>query len=231
MLFDLGVLQSGEVPNPEDADFSLQLLNDWVNSLATEALSVYTLTRTTWTLTPNVASYTVGPSGTINIDRPINPQWIQAVGYINTAVSPTQELMLGRPLTQDAFMAIPQKTLTSPTPTTFYYDPTPGTFGTLKPFPIPTGANLQGVIYAPTAVPEFSTLNDTIALPPGYRRFLRTNLALELAPAFSAQVTPELGRNAEDSKRKVKDANVRMKDLSSGGWGWGWYDINSDMTF
>ena len=81
---------------------------------------------------------------------------------------------------------------------------------------MPTQSNLQGVIYAPTATARFGATSDIIALPPGYNRFLRDNLALECWPEWreSVPVDPLLIKSAEESKRAIKLANVRMSDLA-----------------
>jgi hypothetical protein len=65
-------------------------------------------------------------------------------------------------------------------------------------------------------VSEFTAISDTIALPPGYRRFMRTNLAKELASAFDSPLTPDIQQAAAESKADVKRANERLMDLSSG---------------
>ncbi|NCV71604.1 MAG: hypothetical protein EBW55_13090, partial [Betaproteobacteria bacterium] len=82
-----------------------------------------------------------------------------------------------------------QKTLQATYPGAWYYNPTFPT-GTLTCWPVPTSSTLQGVLYTPTPVAEFSALTDVVSLPPGYRRFLRTNLAVELAPTFQVQPSP-----------------------------------------
>lgn len=211
-LQDLGVIAAGEQPSAEDAADALSRLQDWVDGLATEGLTVYTVTRTTWTLT-TAASYTVGTGGTINIPRPTGPEAIQNIGYQDTALSPVAEMLLGRPLTEDQYAAIAQKTLEGPYPARFYYNPT-YPLGTLKPWPIPTSGTLEGVIYAPTPLTEPASLDTVIALPPGYRRFYRTNLALEIADAFDAAVTPLMDRKARDAKNAIKRANLRLLDMS-----------------
>ena len=58
-LQDLRVIQTGETASADDSTFALSRLNDWINSLATEDLYVYTITRKTWTLS-TAASYTIG---------------------------------------------------------------------------------------------------------------------------------------------------------------------------
>lgn len=215
-LQDLRVIQTGETASADDSTFALARLNDWINALATEDLSVYTVTRTTWTLS-SAASYTIGSGGTINVARPTGPLAIVNIGFQDTSISPTMEYNLGPVLTEDAYAAIAQKALTSVYPQNFYYNPTfSSSLGTIIPYPIPTSATLQGVIYTLTPVSEFSALSDTIALPPGYRRFLRLGLAKELASAFDAGLTPELQMSALEAKSDVKRANMRLSDLSSG---------------
>lgn len=226
-LQDLGLISASESPVADDSALALSRVNDWIDGLATQGLTVYTTnTRTTWTLVSGTASYTVGPTGDVTCIRPISPNHIANIGYEDTSLSPAQEYLVGRPLTDDAYAAISQKSQTSTYPASFYYDPTfSASLGTLIPWPVPTGGSLSGVIYTPTPVSEFSALTDVILLPPGYRRFYRTSLALELAPSFSVIPSPVLERIAIDSATDVKRSNVRVSDLSlrdvsfiGGGW-------------
>lgn len=214
VLQDLGVYGAGEVVSPEDMALFVSCLNDWIDALKTEHLSIYAITRQVWTLTA-AASYTVGSGAVVNIDRPINPQAIENVGYQITTVTPVQEVLFGRPLTVQDFANIANKTLTNSLPTAWYYNPTfdASGFATLTPWPIPTQSGLQGVIYAPSAVSEFANDSVVIALPPGYRRFLRTNVAVEVAPSFSTEASRATIEAAIDSKGQVKRANERLVDV------------------
>ena len=226
-LQELGILGPTDVPSADDAATGFNRLNDWIDALKTEGLTVYTVTRTTWTIT-GASSYTVGTGGAINIDRPVNADAIEDIGYQNTAVSPLLELTFGGALDQHAYEALPYKTQTAVYPTSFYYNPT-YPLGTLTPWPVPTATTLQGVIYAPTPVSEFAALSTAVGLPPGYRRFLRTNLALELAPVFGiTPVSLELQDAARQSKGAIKRINERLTDLITTGAGW--YDIVTDTT-
>ena len=215
-LQDLRIIQTGETASADDSTFALSRLNDWINSLATEDLTVYTITRKTWTLS-TAASYTIGSGGTIDVARPTGPMAISNIGFQDTSVSPVIEYNLGPVLTEDGYAAIAQKALTSVYPQNFYYNPTyTSGLGVIIPYPIPTSTTLQGVIYVQTPVEEFTALSDTIALPPGYRRFLRLGLAKELSSAFDAGLTPELQMAAMEAKADIKRANMRLSDLSSG---------------
>jgi len=205
-LQDLRVLQVGETVSANDATFALDRLNDWINGLANEGLTVYAQARTTWTIS-TAASYTI----------PTGPMDITNIGFQDTSVSPTIEYNLGPVLTEDAYAGIAQKGLTSVYPQAAYYNPTwTSGLGLIYLWPLPTSTTLQGVIYTPVPVAEFASLSTTISLPPGYRRFLRTGLAKELSSAFDAPLTAEQQQAAMESKADIKRANQRLTDMSSG---------------
>ena len=214
-LQDLGLVSASESPTSDDSALALSRVNDWIDGLATQNLTVYTNARTTWTITSGKTSYTVGTTGNVACTRPIAPTDILNIGYQDTSVSPVQEYLLGRPLTEDAYAAITPKALTATYPQYWYYNPTfAASLGTLTPWPVPTSSSLEGVIYTPVPVTEFSALTDTILLPPGYRRYYRTSLALELAPSFSVVPSPGLQQIANDAATEVKRSNQRLMDLS-----------------
>ena len=210
-LQDLGVVPSGNMPSPDDSSLGLARLNEFIDTCKAEGLTIPSLARTTWTMTSGVASYTIGPGATINTDRPVSPQDIGGIGYVNTAVTPNYERGLDL-LTDDAYQATPLKSLTSLYPSVFYYRATVPN-GTLLPLPIPTAGNLLGVIYTNTPLGEV-LLTDTVVVAPGFRRFFRSNLCIELAAAFGVtNPPPSIVKTAEESRCTVKRANVRMEEL------------------
>jgi hypothetical protein len=202
----------GALPDPDDMQVALDRLNDWIDALALEGLTIPTITRATWTLTAGTASYTVGAGQVVNISKPVNPQAISNIGYYDSSLSTITEILFGAVLTEEQYQSVPQKALQQNTPTAFYYDPTFGTTGTLKPIPIPNISTLVGVIYAPSLLTEV-TLASVIALPRGYRRFFRTNLAVEVASAFEVTPPAAIVKAAAESSMRVKASNLRMVDL------------------
>lgn len=208
----IGKLAAGQTMPPEDQADALLRLNALVDGLNTERLAAYVIARTIWTIVSGTQTYTVGTGATVNVARPPSSTDL-TINIQDTSISPTLEIPLTL-LTDDAYEAIPQKAQTGTYPTDAYYRPTFGStgFGTIFLWPSPTSATLQGVLYAPTAVAEFA-LTDTLSLPPGYRRFLETNLALELAPEYDVVPSPELVRQAVESKADMKRANSRVQDL------------------
>lgn len=141
-----------------------------------------------------------------------------SVAFIDTTASqPNTELPL-QMLTDDAFQAIPQKSYESTYPTSWYYNPTytssAAPYGTLTLYPVPNVGYLTGVFYAPVAASSV-LLSDTIALPPGYKRFYRTALALEMCDGFPvpALVFDRVKAKAMDAKADVMRVNTRLQDL------------------
>jgi len=220
-LQDLGQYQSGEpIPAEESAD-ALSTLNDLVDALNVERHWLYTVARTTKALTASTASYTIGSGGNISIDR---PTWITSFGLLD---STSTETSLGRPLSDDEYAAIPNKTQAG-TPTSAYYDhsSTSG-LGRITLWPVPDDSTHSLVIYAPSvAVAQFADLSTTYTFPTGYRRALRKLLAVELAPAYGRTVPPDLASAAREAKASVKRANVRAIPMSGdpvfGSFGGGW---------
>lgn len=232
----IGAIGATETPSDEDAASGLEALNLLIDQWQLEPLTIFTITRATWTITANDGSYTVGSGGDVNITRPPNPS-VVTIKFQDTSVSPVEEYSLGDPLTEAAYEAIPQKSITAPYPTRVYYNPTFGStgLGTITLWPVPTATTLQGVIYAPAPIGEAATLTTDLYLPTGYRRFYVTNLAVELGPIFNKNVSDDLRDQARDSKAAVKRANKRLRDLmvdpaalGAANHGGAAYDINSD---
>jgi hypothetical protein len=208
----LGIPGVGQTPRQEDLDLAFDRLNQWIDALALESLTVSRLLRTTWTLT-SATSYTIGTGATVNVARPVSPQAIKNCGYVDTSVTPNREYLFGPVLTEQAYQAIAQKTITATYPAQWYYDPSLTT-GTLKPWPVPTGSSLQGVVYTESAVSEFSALSDTVSVAPGWKRFLINGLAVELAPEFGKELDPAIVMTAREAKSAIKRGNERLSDLT-----------------
>lgn len=219
-LSDLGILQAGETPDSADSETAFNRFNDWLDANKLLRGLIFHRTRTTWTL-GSAPNYSVGSQGTLNMARPTSPSDIDGIAFYDTTITPILEMQAAL-FTEDQFRLIPQKSLTSTYPVGFHYDATFGVngWGTLTPWPIPTSTTLKGVIYAKAPVEEFTATTDTIYVPPGYRRFFRTNLAIELASAFGVPVPPQVEQIARTSMHDVKTANLRMTDL----------DIDIDLT-
>src|SRR5689334_6559929 len=217
-----------------DAQLALVSMNQLLDQWQSESLLLYAEQRITWTIVASQASYTVGSGAQINTPRPV---YVDGVGYVNSSATPPLELPLIR-YTDQAWISNNLKTLTSNLPTNFYYDLTYPT-ATLYLFPIPTATTLTGTLYCRTQVPQITDLDMDVALPNGWLRMIVTNLAVELAPAFTRTPSPTLVQQALQSKSAVKRSNIRPVELQTAPGGlirtgvsnyWTWGDFLSGGT-
>ena len=211
-LRSIRVLGVGDNLEAEDANDGLDRLNDWLDSLALERLTMYYVLRTTKMLANNIASYTIGTGGDINIVRPTH---IESAGLIQdtTAETPFEKPM--EVWTDQRWQGCRQKDLESAYPQAVYYDHNwVAGLATLYLWPIPIDCALtQLVIYTPVALLEFPTLDTDYTFPPGYRRFIRTNFAAEIASEYGKQLTADQSKNATLSKAQIKRGNIRPAEL------------------
>jgi hypothetical protein len=223
----IGVIAQSETPSSGDLATAFETLNQLMDQWAAERLVIYQITRTEFPIVSGTSVYTVGSGADVNIARPV---YISNLRFQDTSLDPVLEMGLNN-LTDDAWAKIALKDLEANYPTSGYYNPTfPD--ATLTLWPVPTSATIEGVIYAPQAVAQFSATSDTVSLPPGYQRFITTNLAIELAPEFGAVASDDLRRAAMESKATIKRANIRLSDLAvdsaalvQGRNRWGYYNI------
>ena len=230
----INALQENEQPTAAALEDGFQRLNDLMESWQTERLTIPYILRTTWTISSTkgtlASPYTVGSGGDIDVAR---PTFIDDIRYQDTSLSPTYEYPLVS-LTDKEWQAIPQKNLTSPLPVYAYYNPTYANYlGSLYLWMVPTSATLQGVLYAPAQVAGFGSTATTIILPPGYQRFMRDNLAVELQPEFlqNVPIDPSLRASAIESKANIKRRNTRSNDMLTPTFSRGIYSINADVNF
>jgi hypothetical protein len=206
-LRDIGVLAAGEDPSFDDSNDALEALNALLDQWAAQRLKMFTITRSTWTIVSGTQEYTFGTGG----DLTTRPVWIDAAAYLDTSQSTPTEIPMEL-LTEQAWQGVRQKTQESVYPQVAYYNPTVAT-GTLSLYPVPTSSTLTGIIYWPQPIAQLATLNTTVTVPSGYRRFMTKTLALELCPAYGKEPSQELREQAMDAKAAVMRANKRTRDM------------------
>lgn len=171
----LGVVFKSESLSSDEANDGLIALNDMLDSWSNDGLIISAYTLESFSLT-GAASYTIGSGGTFNTVRPIS---------IATAV--IRYSSVDYPLefiTQEAYQQqIAIKTLTSPIPDYITYD-NDYPLGKIKLYPLDTAGS---TLYLQSNKPltNLSALTTTVSLPPGWKRALKYNLALELAPQYT----------------------------------------------
>jgi hypothetical protein len=229
---NLNVLGQGETPSADLANDFLTRLNAWIDSLATERLTIYYTPRNTYTLTSGQQVYTIGDGGDFDQTRPL---WIPFASVIPTGTGQAEIPIEVINLKDWALMAekggdiISGQTYENPFPIKLYYDYAWASgLGNITVVPNPTTACTL-VLYTPTPLSEFADLTTEYTFPPAYRRFLETNMTIEIADPYGRPTTPNMERRAMDAKAQVKRANRRLTTVSidpalrprgAGGYNW-----------
>lgn len=196
----IGQLAEGEEPSAETMQDSIMAMNQMIQSWNTERLSVFSTQDQVFTWPPNVATRTIGPTGDFVGNRPIE---VDDATYFK---DPATGLSFGiKLINQQQYDGIALKTVTSTYPQVMFVNNTfPDT--TMTVYPVPT-KSLEWHIVSVQELSQVSTVATVIYFPPGYLRAFRYSLAMELAPEFGVEPSPQVTRIAMTSKRNLKRVN------------------------
>lgn len=222
----LNALNVGNEPTADEEQDGLAALNAMVDAWGSERLTMFTTARSLYPVSAGVQSYTIGATGDWFAPR---PPFLDAAGIL----LPGTPDVIERPLhiiRHDAeWEAIRIKTLASTLPLKLYYQ-ADAPNATCVLWPVPQ-QDLSIALYTPVAVSQFSSLTQTVALPPGYAQALPFNLALLLAAEYDRTPSQFVVNTAIESKLSLKRANfpnaigtLRGDDYCSAGtrgrWDW-----------
>lgn len=210
----IGVLASGETASSDEMSDSFTVLNNMINTWGTERLTIYTVARSVFDLSASTQEYTIGTGGTFNIVRPV---WIEGASIItnkSASASEKVELPLTSALTPSKWQDVTIKGITSTYPSEFYYDKAwAAGLGKISVWPIPDNANVQLVLYTPTALTEFADLTTAYTFPPGYEEAMRYQLCLRIAPEFGVDLSPDVRLLASQTFANIKRVNATPNTL------------------
>jgi hypothetical protein len=205
----LGVVAEGETPSAAQLNDAFSSLNDMLDSWSNEGLLIYQNSPQTFPLVVGQSTYTIGTTGNFVTVRPMRIE--------NARIQEVQSgLFTEFPVeivTQDEWVGIPTKSVTTSLPQKLFAQ---GTYPleTISLWPVPSVAN-NLILWCWQPLTSFATVDTAISMPPGYQRALRTNLAIELAPEYGKQATPELSSAAMESKANIKRMNIKDVILTS----------------
>ena len=195
----LGILAEGETPSASMSQDALMALNQMIESWNTERLSTFVTQDQVFTWPAGFISRTLGPSGDFVGLRPILMD--DATYY----VAPNGVSYGIKFINQQQYDGIAVKTVTSTYPQVCWVN-----MGypdiTLTVYPKPT----QDLVWHMISVEELNQpalLSTTLYYPPGYLRAFTYNLAMEIAPEFGVEPSPQVQRIAMTSKRDLKRIN------------------------
>jgi len=195
----IGVTFKSEQLSADEAADGLVALNDMLDSWSNDNLLTYAYFLENFTLT-GATSYTIGTGGNFNTTRPIN---IATAVVRSGSIDYPLEIM-----TPEQYQTeIALKSITSPIPQYLTYS-NDYPLGIIKLYPVATAGT---VLYLQSNKPlsNLSSLVTVFDLPPGWKRAVKYNLAIDLAPQYgpeAIQAASALVRSAQQSLGAIKRA-------------------------
>lgn len=196
----LGVLAEGETTSAAASQDGLMAMNQMIDSWNTERLSVFSTQDQVFTWPAGEITRTLGPSGDFVGNRPI---LIDDATYYR---DPGTNVSFGiKMINQQQYDGIAVKTVTSTYPQVMFVNMTYPDV-TMTIYPKPT-RDLEWHFISVNTLTQPVNLSTTLAFPPGYLRAFTYNLAMEIAPEFGVEPSPQVQRIAMTSKRNLKRIN------------------------
>jgi hypothetical protein len=231
----IGFIGEDQPLTAPQANDALLIFQDLVDALNTDRRIVFSPARQVFNLTASVGTYLAGPGAAFDTVR---PQWIAAAKVMRTT-DPIPFEYRCDVLEESEWTNVALKTLPGSMVTAIHMDDTfPN--ATIYAYPVPNVGTLQLVLYLPVLLVVPALLTTVISIQPGYGRFFRTTLAIELHPEFGRgrPLSPVLAKQATDAKKDVLDARVADQvgllrpdpGIALGATGGGRYNIYSNQN-
>ena len=196
----LGVLAEGETPSTATSADALVALNQMIDSWNTERLCVFSTQDQSFTWPSGQLTRTLGPSGNFVGNRPVllddSTYFVDSGTGVSYSINFVNELQ---------YNSIALKTETSTYPQVIFVNMTFPDI-TMTVFPKPT-QQLEWHFISVAELSQPALLATTLTFPPGYLRAFTYGLAMEFAPEFGVEPSPQVQRIAMVSKRNLKRIN------------------------
>ena len=196
----LGVLAEGETSSASVMQDSLMAMNQMIDSWNTERLSVFCTQDQTFTWPAGQITRTLGPSGNFIGLRPVLLD--ESTYYRDASTNVSFGIKF---INQQQYNGIAVKTVTSTYPQVIFVNMTYPDV-TMTIYPQPT-RDLEWQFVSVQELSNPATLVTDLLFPPGYLRAFTYNLAMEIAPEFGVEPSPQVQRIAMTSKRNLKRIN------------------------
>jgi hypothetical protein len=195
----LGILAEGETPSASMSQDALMAMQQMIESWNTERLSVFCTQDQVFTWPSGLLSRTLGPSGDFVGLRPVlfdDSTYFKAPNGVSYGV---------KFINQQQYNGIAVKTVTSTYPQVIFVNMTYPN-AEMFIYPRPT-QDLEWHFVSVQELDNPAALATDLFFPPGYLRAFAYNLAMEIAPEFGVEPSPQVMRIAMTSKRDLKRIN------------------------
>ena len=196
----LGILAEGETPSAAMSQDALMALNQMIESWSIERLMVYNTIDQTFIWPTDEITRTLGPTGDFIGVRPTLLD--DATYYRDAATNVSYGIKI---INQQQYNGIAVKTVTSTYPQVLWVNMEHPDIR-LTIYPKPT-RDLEWHFISAQELTQPAELATSMLFPPGYLRAFTYNLAMEIAPEFGVEPSPQVQRIAMASKRDLKRIN------------------------
>ena len=201
----IGAIARGESPTSAELTDGLSSLNDMIESLNLRRIMIYETSRESFTLTPNRNPHTIG----LDVDSSgdgdlaiVRPSSIRSASLKQTGSGTEFPVRI---LSKEEYQRIPTKNTTGSRPRRLWYE-REWPLGKIFLYPISGSASIL-ILNIWKQLNSGMLLTDKFSVPPGYLRFFRWNLALELAPEYGFAPSADVSRIARESRSAIEDIN------------------------
>jgi len=198
----IGQLIRGRTPSATESQEALWILNNMLSLWSTQRLFIYHIDRSTYTLTANTSTYTIGDGGTFDSGGPVRIE--RATVILTDTTDEREEELDSLSFSDWATVRIKARTAQRPRE---YYNDRQHPLSTLHFYPVPTVAHDIG-IYSWQVLSQIPELATAFIFPDGYADAVRFNLALRLAPEWGLVPRPDVQEFAREALALVKSANT-----------------------
>lgn len=208
-LQDSGVVGQGQTPSAFDMFNAYRRLNFMVAQWNRKRWLIYHLIDASFTST-GALSYTVGLGGDFNINRPDRLEFAFFRQLVNTGVN-----QIDYPLqiieSREDYDRIALKTMGT-WPSLIFYD-SAFPLGSIFVWPVPQASLYQIHLTLKETISAFTSVSQTINLPPEYEAAIHYNLCARLRPAYQMDPDPSITALALESLNVMRGANAQISSM------------------
>lgn len=209
-LQDSGIFGDGQTPKSVDSNNALKRLNWLVSQWNRKRWLVYDLTSLGIAST-GAESYSVGPGGDFDTPRPDRLEDGNFLRQLNTGNSQQVDYPLQLLPSKEDYTRIRLKSMGTWPSVVFYDSGWP--MGTVYFWPVPQVTTYELFILVKNQITQFTSLAQTINLPPEYEVALSYNLQARLRLAYRMPADPEINALAKEALNVIRLANTQVPTL------------------
>jgi hypothetical protein len=202
----LGVLAEGETPVAEATQNFFQILNWMVDEWCNDRLLIYHILNETFPIYSGRGTYTIGPDATCDFNT-ANPVQITTAFCRDAVASQYQHDYMLEIIPNDRYQDIFQKTIQATYPRYLNFV-RQWPYGQINIWPVPMKNYTLGLSQY-KQIRKFTSVNQVVCFPPGYKDALAISLASKMAPEYGKDESTinRLDAMAIKAKEGIKTTN------------------------